>query len=130
MRLDVRSTTPLSHLPLRLRFDPSLIEVTAVRAGSFLGGEEEISLMTDDSTPGTVVVGLSRLGERPGVAGRGRLLALEVRAMDSGTATITVERARPKGPALEELASPNVQPLEIEIRDGEKPDPERPETVA
>lgn len=130
VRLDVRSTTPLSHLPLRLRFDPSLIEVTAVRAGSFLGGEEEISLMTDDSTPGTVVVGLSRLGERPGVAGRGRLLALEVRAMDPGTATITVERARPKGPALEELVSPNVQPLEIEIRDGEKPEPERPETVA
>jgi general secretion pathway protein D len=130
VRLDVRSTTPLSHLPLRLRYDPSLIEVTAVRAGSFLGGEDEISLMTDDSTPGTVVVGLSRLGERPGVAGRGRLLALEVRAMDPGTATIAVEQARPRGPALEELASPDVQPLEIEIRDGEEPDPERPETVA
>lgn len=130
VRLDVRSTTPLSHLPLRLRFDPSLIEVTAVRAGSFLGGEGEISLMTDDSTPGTVVVGLSRLGERPGVAGRGRLLALEVRAMDPGTATIAVEQARPRGPALEELASPDVQPLEIEIRDGESGDREPPETVA
>lgn len=130
VRLDVRSTTPLSHLPLRLRFDPSLIEVTAVRAGSFLGGEDEITLMTDDSTPGTVVVGLSRLGERPGVAGRGRLLALEVRAMDPGTATIAVEHARPRGPALEELAPPTVQPLEIEIRDGESADREPPETVA
>ncbi len=130
VRLDVRSTTPLSHLPLRLRFDPSLIEVTAVRAGSFLGGEEEVSLMTDDSNPGTVVVGLSRLGERPGVAGRGRLLALEVRAKGPGTATIAVERANPRGPALEELASPDVQPLEIEIRDGEEPDPGRPERVA
>ena len=130
VRLDVRSTTPLSHLPLRLRFDPSLIEVTAVRAGSFLGGEEEISLMTDDSAPGTVVVGLSRLGERPGVAGRGRLLALEVRAVDAGTATIAVEQARPRGPALEELAPPDVQPIEIEIRAGESPDLEPPETVA
>ena len=130
VRLDVRSTAPLSHLPLRLRFDPSLIEVSAVRAGSFLGDEEEISLMTDDSTPGTVVVGLSRLGERPGVAGRGRLLALEVRATGPGTATIAVERANPRGPALKELASPDVQPLEIEIRDGEEPDPERPEKVA
>lgn len=130
VRLDVRSTAPLSHLPLRLRFDPSLIEVSAVRPGSFLGGEEEISLMTDDSTPGTVVVGLSRLGERPGVAGRGRLLALEVRATGPGTATIAVERARPRGPALEELASPDVRPLEIEIRDGDEPDPGRPETVA
>lgn len=130
VRLDVRSTAPLSHLPLRLRFDPSLIEVSAVRAGSFLGDEEEISLMTDDSTPGTVVVGLSRLGERPGVAGRGRLLALEVRTTGPGTATIAVERANPKGPALEELASPDVRPLEIEIRDGEEPDPERPEKVA
>lgn len=130
VRLDVRSKAPLSHLPLRLRFDPKLIEVTAVRAGSFLGGEDEISLMTDDSTPGMVVVGLSRLGEQPGVAGRGRLLALEVRATGPGTATIAVEQARPKGPALEELASPTVQPLEIEIRDGESPDRERPETVA
>jgi len=130
VRLDVRATAPLSHLPLRLRFDPSLIEVTAVRAGPFLGGDEEISLMTDDSTPGMVVVGLSRMGERPGVAGRGRLLALEVRAVDPGTATIAVEQARPKGPALEELASPTVQPLEIEIRDGESPDRERPEIVA
>ncbi|MYA06410.1 MAG: hypothetical protein F4060_16500 [Holophagales bacterium] len=130
VRLDVRSTAPVSHLPLRLRFNPSLIEVTAVRAGSFLGGEEEISLMTDDSTPGMVVVGLSRLGERPGVAGRGRLLALEVRATGPGTATIAVEQARPKGPALEVIASPIVEPLEIEIRDGESPDRERPETVA
>jgi general secretion pathway protein D len=130
VRLDVRSTTPLSHLPLRLRFDPSLIEVTAVRAGSFLGGEEEISLMTDDSAPGTVVVGLSRLGDRQGVAGRGRLLALEVRAVEAGTATIAVEQARPRGPALEELAPPDVQPIEIEIRAGESPDREPPETVA
>lgn len=130
VRLDVLSRAPLSHLPLRLRFDPSLIEVTAVRPGPFLGGEEEISLMTDDSTPGTVVVGLSRLGERPGVAGRGRLLALEVRATGRGAATIAVEQARPKGPALEMLASPVVEPLEIEIRDGETPDREQPETVA
>lgn len=130
VRLDVRSTAPLSHLPLRLRFDPALIEVTAVRAGSFLGGQEEISLMTDDSTPGTVFVGLSRLGERPGVAGRGRLLAIEVRATGPGTATIAVEQARPKGPALEVIASPIVEPLEIEIREGESPDRERPETVA
>ena len=130
VRLDVRSTAPLSHLPLRLRFDPSLIEVTAVRAGSYLGGEEEISLMTDDSTPGMVVVGLSRLGDRPGVAGRGPLLALEVRATGPGTATIAVEQARPKGPALEEFVSPNVPPLEIEIRDDESPYRERPETVA
>lgn len=130
VRLDVWSPTPVSHVPLRLRFDPELIDVTAVRAGSFLGEGGDVSLMTDDSTPGTVVVGLSRLGDRPGVAGRGRLLALEVRALDPGMATIAVERARPKGPALEELASPDVQPLEIEIRGDERPDRERPETVA
>lgn len=130
VRLDVWSPAPLSHLPLRLRFDPTLIEVTAVRAGSFLGGEEEVSLMTDDSTPGTVVVGLSRLGDRPGVAGRGRLLALEVRAVDPGRATIAIERAHPKGPDLEELGSPGVQPLEIEIREDREPDDEPRKTVA
>lgn len=128
-RLDIRARTPLSHLPLRLQYDPEQIEVTAVRAGSFLGDQSEVSLMTDDSTPGTVIVGLSRLGDRAGVAGRGRLLALEVRALGPGRATIAVEQARPKGPELETLPSPTVAPLEIRIRD-EQPDRGEPETVA
>ncbi len=128
-RLDIRARTPLSHLPLRLQYDPERIEVTAVRAGSFLGDQSEVSLMTDDSTPGTVIVGLSRLGDRAGVAGRGHLLALEVRAVGPGQATIAVEQAKPKGPELEALPSPAVSPLEIEIQDDEPPD-RGPETVA
>lgn len=128
-RLDIRAQTPLSHLPLRLQYDPERIEVTAVRAGSFLGDQSEVSLMTDDSTPGTVIVGLSRLGDRAGVAGRGHLLALEIRAVGPGQATIAVERAKPKGPELEALPSPTVSPLEIQIQDDEPPD-RGPETVA
>ena len=129
-RLDIRSRTPLSHLPLRLRYDPELIEITAVKAASFLGDQNEVSLMTDASTPGVVVVGLSRLGDRAGVAGRGRLLALEVHATGSGRATIAVEQARPKGPELEALPAPNVRPLTIEIQEVEPPDRADPETVA
>ena len=129
-RLDIRARAPVSHLPLRLRYDPERIEVTAVRAESFLGDQSEISLMTDSSTPGTVIVGLSRLGDQAGVAGRGHLLALEVRAVGPGRATITVEQAKPKGPELEALPAPTVRPLEIEIQDVEPPDRDQPETVA
>lgn len=129
-RLDIRAGPPLSHLPLRLRYDPQTIEVTAVKAESFLGDHGEVSLMTDNSTPGTVIVGLSRLGGRPGVAGRGHLLTLEVLAVGPGRATIVVEQARPKGPELEALPAPVVRPLEIEIREIEPPDPGEPETVA
>ena len=129
-RLDVRARAPVSHLPLRLRYDPERIEVTAVRAESFLGDQSEISLMTDTSTPGTVIVGLSRLGDRAGVAGRGHLLALEVRAVGAGRATIAVEQAKPKGPGLEALPAPTVRPLEIEIQEVEPPDRGQPETVA
>ena len=129
-RLDVRARAPLSHLPLRLRYDPERIEVTAVRAESFLGSQNKVSLMTDNSTPGTVIVGLSRLGDQPGVAGRGHLLALEVRATGPGRATIAIEQARPKGPGLEALPAPTVRPLEIEIHGAEPPDHTEPETVA
>lgn len=129
-RLDIRARTPLSHLPLRLQYDPERIQVTAVRAGSFLGDQNDVSLMTDDSTPGTVIVGLSRLGDRAGVAGRGHLLALEVRAVGPGQATIAVERARPKGPKLEALPAPTVRPLEIEVQEFQPPDQTKPETVA
>ena len=129
-RLDIRARAPLSHLPLRLRYDPERVEVTAVRAESFLGDQSEISLMTDSSTPGTVIVGLSRLGDQAGVAGRGHLLALEVRAIGPGRATIAVEQARPRGPELEALPAPTVRPLEIEIQLVEPPDRGEPETVA
>ncbi len=129
-RLDIRARAPVSHLPLRLRYDPERIEVTAVRAESFLGDQSEISLMTDTSTPGTVIVGLSRLGDQAGVAGRGHLLALEVRAVGPGRATIAVEQAKPKGPELEALPAPTVRPLEIEIQEVEPPDRGQPETVA
>ncbi len=129
-RLDVRARAPVSHLPLRLRYDPERIEVTAVRAESFLGDQSEISLMTDTSTPGTVIVGLSRLGDHAGVAGRGHLLALEVRAVAAGRATIAVEQAKPRGPELEALPAPTVRPLEIEIQEVEPPDRGQPETVA
>ncbi len=130
VRMDIRARAPLSHLPLRLRYDPERIEVTAVRAASFLGDESEISLMTDSSTPGTVIVGLSRLGDQAGVAGRGHLLALEVRAVGPGRATIAVEQAKPSGPELEALPAPVVRPLEIEIQKAGPPDRGEPETVA
>ena len=129
-RLEIRARAPLSHLPLRFRYDPERIEVTAVEAGAFLGGRSEVSLMTDSSTAGTVIVGLSRLGDRAGVAGRGRLLALEVRAVSPGRATIEVEQAKPKGPELEALPAPAVPPLEILIEPVEPPEPVAPEAVA
>lgn len=129
-RLDIRARAPLSHLPLRLRYDPERIEVTAVRAESFLGGQSEVSLMTDTPTPGTIVIGLSRLGDQAGVAGRGPLLALEMRAVGPGRATIAIERARPKGPDLEALPAPAVRPLEIEVQEAEAPDRSEPEIVA
>lgn len=130
VRLDVSAHAQLSHLPLELRYDPQRIEVTAVRAESFLGGENDVSLMTDSSVPGTVIVGLSRLGNQAGVAGKGHLLAIEVRAVGPGTATIAVEEATPRGPQLEALGRPSVRPLEIEIRKVEPPDRGNPETVA
>ena len=129
-RLNVRARALLSHLPLRLRYDPERIEVTAVRAESFLGDRNEISLMTDTSTPGTVIVGISRLGDQAGVAGRGHLLALEVRAAGPGRATISVEQARPRGPELEALPVRTVRPLEIEIQEAPPPERVEPETVA
>ena len=130
VRLDVSARAQLSHVPLQLRYDPQRIEVRAVRAESFLGGENDVSLMTDSSEPGTVIVGLSRLGSQPGVVGKGHLLALEVRAVGPGTTTIGVEEATPKGPQLEALGRPSVRPLEIDIREVEPPDRGDPETVA
>ncbi|MGH7342158.1 MAG: secretin N-terminal domain-containing protein, partial [Thermoanaerobaculia bacterium] len=71
LELVAQAETPVSHFPLRLRFDPTRLAVLRVEAGDFLGGEGEAVFLADSSNPGEVVLGASRVGEAPGVVGRG-----------------------------------------------------------
>jgi hypothetical protein len=94
---------PVSHFPLRLRYDPALLEVARVEAGGFLGRDGEAVFLSDASAPGEVVLGASRVGDVPGVAGRGVVARLVVRALAPGEARIGFGRSRARGRHLEQL---------------------------
>ncbi|HSL84908.1 MAG TPA: secretin N-terminal domain-containing protein, partial [Thermoanaerobaculia bacterium] len=58
--LEVRALAPLAHLPLTLGFDPKVLAVERVEAGSFLGGPDASQVLSDTSKPGRLVLGASR----------------------------------------------------------------------
>ncbi|MCZ6507049.1 MAG: cohesin domain-containing protein [Acidobacteria bacterium] len=75
---------PVSHLPMTLRFDPERLEVVRVTAGAFLGGRGAASVLSDFTRPGHLVLGLSRLGRRPGVTGEGEVVEVTFRPLREG----------------------------------------------
>ena len=93
---------PLSHLPVSLDFDPDVLAVEAVETGSFLGSADEVQMLADSTTPGRLVIGASRLGDVPGVTGRGVLAEITLRAIAAGDTTLSFSDTR----ALDTLLRP------------------------
>ncbi len=125
VRLVVEAGQPVSHLPLTLSWDPERLELDGVRRGGFLGAESEAQVLTDASRPGRLVVGASRLGEAPGVAGGGVVAELSFRAVELGEAWVRFERAKALSAGLEGIGPVITRPLKLEVvRPGQLP-PER-----
>lgn len=107
VRIDALALVPVSHLPVTLVFDPEQLEVVAVADGGFLGGAGAAELLSDRSTPGRLVIGASRLGDVPGIAGSGAVARVTFRvrpAAAAGVAAITFAEAKALGAALQPVA--------------------------
>lgn len=112
----VASTVPIAHLPMTLTYDPSRLELLAVRPGDFLGSLQVAEISVDSGTPGQVVLGASRKPGLAGVAGRGTLVELEFRALQSGRAAVEIAAHRVMDPELAPVAEVEVEPLAVEVR--------------
>jgi hypothetical protein len=131
VRLEVATSRPLSHLPVTLEFDPGLLAVEAVEPGEFFGGGGEAQILSDASEPGRLVLGASRMGDRPGVGGSGTVAVITFRALADGEASIGFARAAARGPALDAVGPLTLEPARIPlrqrpegIRPGGRPDPQ------
>ena len=120
IELETTAAKPLSHLPLVLRFDPQVLEVTGWEPGPLLGGEGEVELLAAESEPGRLVLGLSRLGDQPGVTGKGTAAVLRFRARRTGQATLSLLQPKAMGPALERLAPVTASSSRITVRSAEE----------
>jgi len=90
---DARS---VASVPFHIVFDPGFLEFVGVTEGSFLrqDGQPTALLAAPTSDRGRIVVGLSRLGDSPGMSGSGPLCSLTFRARAYGSTTVRFERAK------------------------------------
>lgn len=120
LTLEARALAPVSHLPMTLIFDPAVLAVERVEAGSFLGGPGGAEMLSDASQPGRLVLGASRLGEAAGVAGEGVVARVVFRALAPGAAALRFERARALGAGLAPLSLKSY-PAAVEVAGEERP---------
>jgi general secretion pathway protein D len=91
--LQLNSDVPLSLALLALRFDPKVVKVHAVTAGSILPATGETApLFTPmiDGTTGTAMISISSLNGKASFKGSGPLLFIEVEAIAEGNASLTL----------------------------------------
>lgn len=94
--LEVRAQgmNDLYGVAFELVYPQALMDFEAFSEGDFLmsGGLDTV-LRVFESEPGRIVIGLTRLGARPGQAGSGELLTLRFRATGSGSGSFTFDNA-------------------------------------
>lgn len=125
--LSARALAPVSHVPVTVGFDPEVLAVERVEAGSFLGSPDATEVLSDASTPGRLVLGASRLGEVPGVAGEGPVVRVVFRAVGRGAGALRFESASALDSDRNRLT---IRARAAEIQVGGEEAPERPERPA
>jgi hypothetical protein len=90
--LEVRanSVNNLYGVAFDLRYPSNILQLVQASSGPFLGSPTLQS--SPGSTPGVVVVGLSKLGNAAGATGSGVLMTLEFRAIAAGDGTFSFEQ--------------------------------------
>lgn len=126
---------PISHLPLELTFDPRLLAIEGAERGEFLGPEGEAVVMANETRPGHLVLGASRLGQNAPVAGNGVVARVRFRALAAGISDIGFQDAGALGAELVPLTSVRLFPARVlvdpatpTVPEGEsRPDGPRPQ---
>lgn len=90
--LQVFGTSDLASAPMRLKFDPKLLRLTALDRGDLLARDGQQPLLTRSiqSEAGEASINLSRLPGSGGVTGSGSLMTFTFEAIAPGTATVTL----------------------------------------
>jgi len=114
--IDADAAQPVSHLPLALSFDAERLAVVRVEGGAFLGSGQQSKVLSDFSRPGELLLGASRLGDLPGVAGKGQVARVVFRALKAGPADLSWTVVRALDPALKDIGTVDARPLRVHVR--------------
>ncbi|MDZ4803086.1 MAG: cohesin domain-containing protein [Bryobacteraceae bacterium] len=90
--LQAENIADLFSAPVRLKFDPKMLRVTSVQAGSLMGGDGQKIDFTPNvmNETGDVAVNLSRTPGSGGVSGSGTVLTVTFQAIGRGASKVQV----------------------------------------
>jgi general secretion pathway protein D len=94
VRIVAEAISPVSHLPITLEYDDSILSVEAVEAGDFLGSPGDAEVLSNHSQPGQIVIGASRLGDQEGVTGQGTVARVRFQAALEGSSSVRFAQSR------------------------------------
>jgi len=119
LRIDADAKVPLSHLPLVVAYNAQVVEPTSWVRGPLLGGDGEAELLGAVAAPGRLLLGASRLGNRPGIQGAGTVAVITFHAKRAGAATIRLDKPKALGPALEDLQPVTASNAKVQVAPAE-----------
>jgi hypothetical protein len=94
LTLTANSVTDLFGYALDIVFDTTMLALASLQFGFFLNGEGiTVTSQMVQTTPGTLIIGQSRVGAVAGLTGSGALLSLNFTAIAAGPTTISIENA-------------------------------------
>lgn len=90
--ISIEGVHDLFSIPIMLKYDPAVIQITEVRDGGFLsGGTQAVAIVQRiDPLKGEVMISCTRGPHAPGVNGSGTILGLVVKGVATGDARIQI----------------------------------------
>lgn len=118
LRLTADTAASVAHLPLELEFDPAVLAVQRVRGGDFLGADGTSTVLADDTRPGALSLGASRLGrDRGGVQGHGLVAEITFVALAPGRSSVSFKKAEALDAELEEISGVEAQGFDVVVEE-------------
>jgi hypothetical protein len=104
--IQVENASNVAHSPLRLVFDPDVLQFVGATEGTFLGagGTATQFLARESGAAGIVEIALSRMPPARGLAGNGVLCSITFRARRPGTSPIVLAGSSLLDPAGRKLS--------------------------
>lgn len=106
--LQVENATDLAAAPMKLKFDPKILKLTAVRQGNLLGGDGQKVNFSENTLndAGETTITLNRLPGTGGINGSGALLTLTFQAVGRGTSTVSLTDIGLKNSQMQPINTP------------------------
>jgi general secretion pathway protein D len=104
--VQLNNITDLFTAPMRIKFDPKVLRLTAIRPGAMMSADGQKINFTENTMndTGDAVITLNRLPGTGGVSGSGQLVTLTFQAVGKGSTSVTIVDAGLRNMQLQPVA--------------------------